>query len=213
LLSSGLDNLLADSLHSVIKDNLGEPVYKKIESRLQDRYKITVLESIRDFSKMDATLRELFQEGADEIEKKFLNNFISIEPAPSKNKTWITIHDQSLANLIMASFSDSDKRKILNNLLLKEPTLISDIVKMCNLTKSTGYRMIKELTNNGLLTEIGYSLTSDGRKMNKYVSLFENMQVNVVGGKLDLKVQINNDFLKQSQIIQNHPMYMNFVEK
>ena len=141
-----------------------------------------------------------------------LNNFISIESLSSKNKTWITIHDQSLANLIMASFSDPDKRKILNN-LLKEPTLISDIVKMCNLTKSTGYRMIKELTDNGLLTETGYSLASDGRKMNRYVSLFENIQVNVVGGKLDLKVQITNSLLKQSQIIQIHPMYMNFVEK
>jgi len=212
-LQSGLDNLLADSLHSIIKDNLGEPVYKKIENRLQDRYKITVLESIRDFSKMDATLRELFQEGADEIEKKFLNNFISIEPSSSKNKTWITIHDQLLANLIITSFSDSDKRKILNNILLKEPTLISDIVKMCNLTKSKGYRTIKELADNGLLTEIGYSLASDGRKMNRYVSLFENMQVNIVGGKIDLRVQINNDFLKQSQIIQVHPKYMNLIGK
>jgi len=212
-LTSGLDNLLADSLHSIIKDNLGEPVYKKIERRLQERYNITVLESIRDFSKMDATLRELFQEGADEIEKKFLNNFISIEQLSSRNKTWITIHDQSLVNLIMASFSDSDKRKILNNLLLKEPKMISDIVKICNLTKSTGYRMIKELVDTGLLTETGYSLASDGRKMNKYVSLFENIQVNIKGGKIDLMVQINNDFLKQSQIIQIHPKYMNLVGK
>jgi len=212
-LASGLDILLTDSLHSIIKDNLGEPVYKKIESRLQERYNITVLESIRDFSKMDATLREFFQEGADVIEKKFLNNFISIESLSSKNKTWVTIHDQSLANLIMASFSDLDKRKILNNLLLKEPTLISDIVKICNLTKSTGYRMVRELVDKGLLTEIGYSLAKDGRKMNKYVSLFDNIQANIVEGKIDLKVQINNDFLKQSQIIQIHPKYMDLIGK
>ena len=202
MLPSGLDNLLADSLHSVIKDNLGEPVYKKIENRLQERYKITVLDSIRDFNKMDATLREFFQDGADQIEKRFLNDFISIEPISAKNKAWITIHDQSLANLILASFSDSDKRKILNNLLMREPTLISDIVKKCNLKKSTGYRRVKELVDSGLLSESGYALASDGRKMNKYVSLFENIKVDIIGDKIDLKVQINNDLLKKSQIIQ-----------
>ncbi|MGI0023320.1 MAG: transcriptional regulator, partial [Nitrososphaeraceae archaeon] len=75
---SALDNLLANSLEELILKKLGGKTYQQIKKRLEEHYGISVLEAIRDFQKMDATLREFFGAGADEIEKDFLNDFVSL---------------------------------------------------------------------------------------------------------------------------------------
>ena len=194
-----LDNLLAESLNTVIETKLGKVTYEKIKDRLDERYGITVLESIKDFYKMDSTLREFFGPGADQIEKDFLSNFISFGSS-SKDRSWITIHDQSLAKSILESFGDKDKKIILEN-SMREPQVILDILNNSNLPKSSGYRMIKELITDGFLTEKGYSSAIDGRRVTTYVSLFENIKIDIQKNKTVVKVEINKDFIKDSFIV------------
>jgi len=195
---AGLDNLLAESLQSVIEQKLGSPTFQKIKDRLIDRYEVTVVDAIKDFYKMDATLREFFGSGADEIEKDFLGNFISFGSTQNQ-KVWITIHDQSLADLILNSFGDTDKRLILEN-SMREPKIILDILNHSNIPKSSGYRMVKELIKNGLLAEQGFVLANDGRKLIKFTSLFDNIKIDIQENKTLVKVQINKEFIKDSLI-------------
>lgn len=197
---SALDNLLAESLSSMIKQKLGKKTFQKIEKRLQERYGITLYEAMREFQKMDATLREFFGPGADEVEKDFLNNFISLDKS-RKEKPWIVIEDQNLARLILESFGDPEKKSILDA-SLKRPNVIMDILDICRIPKSSGYRVVNELIRDGLLTERGFSTTQDGKKVNKYVTLFENVKLEIRGQKVIGKVQINEDFLKESYLMK-----------
>jgi len=69
---SALDYLLAGSLEELIQKKLGVTTYQKIEKRLKEHYGISVLEAIRDFQKMDATLREFFGAEQMKLKKTFL---------------------------------------------------------------------------------------------------------------------------------------------
>ena len=197
---SALDNLLAESLSAMIMQKLGKKTFQKIEKRLHERYGITVAESIRDFQKMDSTLREFFGPGADEMERDFLNNFISVDKS-KREKPWIVIEDQKLARLILESFGDPNK-KIILDASLRQPNVIMDILDICRIPKSSGYKVVSELINDGLLTEKGFSITKDGKKVNKYVTLFENVKIELQGEKIIIQVQINEDFLKQSYLVK-----------
>ena len=98
----------------MIITKLGKKTFERIEKRLNERYGISVVEAIRDFQKMDATLREFFGAGADEIEKDFLSNFLSVDNT-MREKSWIKIENQNLANLILESFGNPHKKMILDS--------------------------------------------------------------------------------------------------
>ena len=55
---------------------------------------------------------------------------------------------------------------------------------------------------SGLLTEKGYSVTRDGKKVSKYTSLFKNVKIDIQDQNLTVKVQPNADFLKESYLMQ-----------
>ena len=195
-----IDNLLAESLSSMIKQKLGMKTFQKIEKRLHERYGVGVTDALRDFQKMDATLREFFGPGADEMEKDFLSNFISLDKS-RKEKPWIVIEDQNISRLILESFGDSEKKRILYA-SLREPNVIMDILDICKIPKSSGYRVVNELIRGGLLTERGQAVTRDGKKVSKYTTLFENVKIEIQGDKVIVKVQINEDFLKESYLMK-----------
>ena len=199
---SALDSLLAESLSSMIVQKLGKKTASQIEKRLKDRYGLTMIDAVRDFQKLDATLREFFGPGADDMEKDFLNDFVTLDKS-KRNKSWIVIEDQKLAKLILESFGDPDKKLILDSSLL-QPNVILDILNQCNMPKSTGYRVVRDLIKQGIMTEKGFSTTSDGKKVNKYTSLFENIKIDIQGPdrKVVVKVQINEDFLHQSYVMK-----------
>ncbi len=200
---SALDSLLAESLSSMIVQKLGKKTVTQIEKRLKERYGITVIDAVRDFQKLDATLREFFGPGADEMEKDFLNDFVTLDKSSKRTKSWIVIEDQKLAKLILESFGDPDKKLILDSSLL-QPNVILDILNQCNMPKSTGYRVVRDLIKQGLMTEKGFSTTTDGKKVSKYTALFENIKIDIQGPdrKVVVKVQINEDFLQQSYVMK-----------
>ena len=198
---SSLDYLLSGSISNMIEKKLGKRTFQKIEKRLNERYGISVLEAIRDFQKMDATLREFFGPGADDMEKDFLNDFVSLDDSKRNNDSWIVIEDQKLCRLILESYGSTDKQMILET-SLRQPNVILDILENCNLPKSSGYKVIKSLIKDGLMTSHGYSVTKDGKRVNKYTSLFKNTKIDIQGNKMSVKVQINEDFIKESYLMK-----------
>jgi hypothetical protein len=209
---SAVDRLLAQALESTIRKKLGEKTCEKIEERLLQRYNLDLAGSIKDFYKVDAILREFFSSGADAIEEEFADHLISIN-TPAKGRPWITIENRELAELILETYGDKDKRIILE-VAFMQPSAIPDILAAARIPESSGYGLIKQLVENGLLTEQGYAKTSDGKRVNKYTGLFERVKIEIdtdgliydvdflISSVPFVEVLLKENILNNSQIIR-----------
>jgi hypothetical protein len=197
----GLDTLIAKSLDYTIKENLGKKTLQKVEDRLFEKYGINLTQSIKDFTKLDAVLREFFGEGAEGLEKQFLENIVTLEETKVQDPNWVAIEDSLLAKLILESFGDEDKKNILNT-VLDEPRIISEILEIAHMPQTSGYRKVNSLIDNGLLTVQGYVTTHDGKRVNKYKSIFENVTINIEKNKVIVKVLLAKESIEKSSIIQ-----------
>ena len=198
---SGLDKLLAKSLHYVIEKNLGKKTIQRVERRLFEKYGVSLLQSIEQFQKLDAVLREFFGAGTDTLEKKFFYVVCLTPKSITKNQNWLTIKDSSLAHLILEAYGDEDEVKILKS-VVEKPMIVYDILKKSKLPQTSGYRKVKLLIETGLLIAKGSAIADDGRKITKYQSLFDNVRINIVKDTITVDIQLNEQNLNQSSIMQ-----------
>jgi len=195
---AGLDKLLSKHLDKVIRENLGDKTVLKIESRLFEKYGTTLSESIEQFQKLDVVLREFFGAGADGLEKRFLESLCEIKTA--NNTNWISIDSPVLTKIILESFGDDDKKKILST-LSHEVLIISQIIEKCSIAQTSGYRKINSLINDGLLIPSGYITTTDGKKVTKYRSIFNNINIEIVKNKINVSLYLPEDDFDTSSIL------------
>lgn len=200
MLLNHFDRFLANALKIVIKDELGLRTFKKIEKRIFKKYGITLINALQNFNEIDAVLREDFGRGADKIEKKFIQHIIGYTKENGK-KSWITIYDQNLANLILESFGDPEKRKILEH-SFQQPNAIMNLLDSCNIPKTSGYRLTNQLIKNGLLVETDSTVTKEGKRVGKYTSLFDQIKIHMGKKFLSVDVLMNPEFLKTSSVVK-----------
>jgi hypothetical protein len=199
---SGLDTLIAKSLDGTIKENLGKKTLEKVERRLFERYGTNLTQSIVDFPKLDSVLREFFGEGAEGLEKQFLDNIVTLEQeSKTQNPNWVAIEDPYLSKLILESFGDEDKKNIMNT-VLDEPKIISEILEIAQIPQTSGYRKVNSLIEDGMLIVQGHVTTNDGKKVNKYKSIFENIKINIEKNKVIVKVLLAKESIEKSSVIQ-----------
>jgi len=184
---AGLDRLLAKSLDSTIRENLGDRTVQKIEERLFEKYGISLTQSIEQFQKLDAVLREFFGAGADGLEQRFLKDVCEI--TTNNGEHWAHIENQNLTKVILESFGDDDKKKILGA-LNEEPMLISQIIETCNIPQTSGYRKINALIDAGLLVPSGHTITPDGKRVIKYKSIFDNIKIDIVKNNVSIALHL-----------------------
>lgn len=199
-MTSALDHLLAQALESMIREKLGQKTCEKIEDRLRQRYNLSLAQSINDFYTLDATLREFFGAGADAIEEDFAHKLISIDTG-AKGRQWITIENSELSQLILEAYGDREKRLILET-AFKQPAVILEILDATSIPKSSGYRIINQLVEDGILTEEGYAETTDGKKVSKYTALFEKVRIEIDTKGLVVHVLLREKILNESQIVR-----------
>ena len=195
---AGLDRLLSKRLDEIIRENLGDKTIQKVEARLIEKYGITLTESIEQFQKLDSVLREFFGAGADGLEKRFLESLCSVKT--TSNDNWISIDNSMLTKIILESFGDIDKKKILN-LLNSEALIISQIIEKCGIAQTSGYRKINALIDDGLLVPSGYVSTSDGKKVTKYRSIFNNINIEIVKNKINVSLYLPKVDFEASSIL------------
>jgi len=196
----GIDHLFADSLNDTIRKNLGKQATKKIEDRLFEKFGLSLNQAIEEFDKLDLVLREFFGKGADGLEKKFFENIFQTKSKKSKDN-WYTITDHHANQVILQAFGDSEKKEILEA-VSAEPKIIQDILNKCSLPQTSGYRKVNALIDDGLLAQSGQVLT-ENRKINKYVSVFANLKINInieKNNQVTIDAQLN-DLQKQSSSI------------
>ena len=196
----GIDHLLSSALEGIIQKNLGVKASNKIQSRLDEKFGITILESMEQFHTIDSILRELFGKGADGLERKFLDSVCTLKSKKSSDG-WISIQDKEIIKVIVESIGDEDKKKILLT-TTQEPKITYDILKECNIAQTSGYRKINSLIDDGLLSQLGHMTGKDGKKISKYFSIFSNLRINVENGEFYVDIQLNKTQLNESTIFQ-----------
>ena len=196
----GADAFFATSLEKIILDNLGESTSRKIQDRLFERYGISMTTAIREFEKLDSVLREFFGNGAEGLEKKFLDNICCINSKQDKIEKRFTILDESIIQLILDTFRDKEMLTILNA-SIGEPWTISEMIDKLNIPKTSAYRKINILIETGLLVPTGYVLIENRRKVKKFKALFDNVNIDF-GNKPKVNVQFTPEIAAKSSILQ-----------
>jgi len=198
---SGLDTLIAKSLDLTIRENLGKNTLQKVEERLFEKYGINLTQSITDFNKLDSVLREFFGDGAEGLERQFLENIVTIEEAKYHEPNWVAIEDPSLAKIVLEAFGDEDMKNILNA-VLDESRIISEILEIAQIPQTSGYRKVNSLIKNGLLIPQGHVTIHDGKVVSKYKSIFENVTIDIEKNKVVVKVLLAKESIEKSSVIQ-----------
>lgn len=206
-LLKGIDSFLSQSLELIIRENLGNITVGKIETRLFEKYGMSLTESLVQFQKLDIVLREFFGAGADGLEEKFFKNVCSIKHVKNKDKRllsettpWITIHNPVLIGIILEAFGDTDKKKIIAS-VTDESKIVYNILKECKIPQTSGYRKINSLIKNGLLLNDESIQTPEGKKINKYQTIFQNVKINIIKNNVTVDIQMNKKSVEISSII------------
>jgi len=191
-----LDRIVAKGVRDVLEEDLGRSTYKKIEKEVFDVYGISILEAVSDFSKIDLVLRKFFGKHTTNIESKIFKKILSVGQN-TKTESVITIKNPSVAKAIFESYGDPAKKVILD-LLLNEPKSIPEAIVKSKLPKASTYGRIKELIQDGLLTIVGHTSASDGRKVNEYATTFNKTVFEIQNQGLSMNVNVQKKFLKDS---------------
>lgn len=195
-----IDQLFASALEKIIQENLGETTFHSIQNRLFEKFGISITQSIKEFEKLDSVLTEFFGSGAKGLEKKFLEKICKIESKKDLEEKRLTILESSINQSILKAFSDDEMLKILNA-SIGEPWTISEILEKLEIPKTSGYRKINTLIEEGLLIKVGQEFTENRRKMNRYKSLFDNVNIDF-NNKVTVNVQFTPEVTMKSSIFQ-----------
>ena len=116
----------------------------------------------------------------------------NLEKLAFDNNKSAIIKDKSIISLILHSYADEDKKKILN-ITANKPRIILDIISTCKLPQTSSYRKINSLIKNGLLIPDGEIPRKYGKLVTKYVSLFENLEINIVKNDISVRAKFSED--------------------
>ena len=181
---AGIDELISKSLTEVIKNNLDPQIEKKVKMRLFKKYGLSINQAIKDFSKLDEILKKVLRSDASNFEQKCLAEIISIKN--QKTSIIVTLKDKNLINLVLEIFGDSEYRNIIEYSFAK-PLLITEIIDLCKISKTSGYRKINFLIRNGFLVQEGKELTVKRRTIEKFTTIFQ---------KINFEMNKKNNFVK-----------------
>ena len=195
----GIDELISKSLTEVIKNNLDPSIEKKVKMNLFKKYGLSINQSIKDFSKLDEILKKVLRSDASKFEKKCLAEIITIKN--QKNSFIVTIKDKNLINLVLEIFGDSEYRNIIESSFAK-PLLITEIIDLCKISKTSGYRKINFLIRNGFLVHEGKELTVKRRTVEKFTTIFQKINFEMNKNKKFVKFVIPEKIFEQSSSIQ-----------
>jgi len=116
---------------------------------------------------------------------------------------WVTIEDKSLTQEILEAFGDDDKKKILTT-VIQQRLIVSEILEMCNLPQTSGYRKVNALIDVGLLIPMGHATTTDGKKVNRYVSVFDNFKIDIIKNKIVVRAKFAKDNFSTAKIVSSN---------
>ena len=191
-----LDKIISQSVKDVLEEDLGLRTYRKIEKEINDTLGISMLEASGDFKKLDLVLRKFFGNNVTTIEKRILRKIVESDKKSSESGM-LVIKDRDISQTIFESYGDPVKKRILD-ILLTDAKTIPQTISELKLPQASTYRRAKELIKDGLVTMVGYTNASDGRKVSEYETTFSRAKFDVQEKGLHVSVKLQNKFLKNS---------------
>ena len=153
----------------------------ELESDINQRHEISDYIGKSSFMAFVAARRNL-QHTRDQFintSKKYDNNV---------DYDWMEIDDQLVAESILKAFADDDKKKILDSTQDKSKTPL-EILDICKIPSTSGYRKINSLIRDGLLIPNGTFIARSKKEVRRYISALDNIKIDICRGKLVVKVK------------------------
>jgi hypothetical protein len=197
---SGFDHIIAKSLSDVIEKNLGKKTVQKIEQRLFEKYGISWSQSLEEFEKLDFVLKEFFGDaGSKGLERRFCESIFESK-SKKTNEEWITITDPNINSIIIQTFGDLEKKKIIESTISK-PKISYEIIRECNLPQTSGYRKINALIDEGFLIPTEFEV-KENKKIFKYECIFKNLSIDINSNKIKVSIQLNDSQQEQCSFLR-----------
>lgn len=196
----GFDHIISKSLNSTIKKNLGQKTVQKIENRLFEKYGISWNQSLEEFDKLDFVLRELFGNiGARGLEQRFCSSIFDTK-SKKNDESWIIISDPDVNSIIIQTFGDLEKKKIIES-VMSSPKIIYEIIKDCELPQTSGYRKVNALIDEGFLIATEYYI-KENKRIYQYMSIFKNLKIDINSNKIKVSIQLNESKQNHCSFLQ-----------
>ena len=197
---SGIDLFISKSLAKIIKENLDSDIEKRIMLKLFNKHGLSIKQSIEDFPKLHQVLEEFLGTKTLQFEKKCISKII--EFTKQKNGSVIlTIKDLELEELILKILGDIESRIIIEK-TLKKPLMISEIISDGKLSKTSGYRKINSLIQEGIIIKSGYKMTEKKRAIDKLGTLCDSFEIRVDKDKYTVKLHVSQKIFESSTTIK-----------
>lgn len=171
-----------------------------IENAIFAKYHFSLIECSKNTHKLDAISRKVFGPGQILLERTVLENVLGLALSTDMDKDWMIIQDKLLVSLILNTCKDKDNGRILA-ISSDKPLIIAEIVALSGVSENKAYKKINEMIRDGFLIEVGAMITSDGREIKKYVSVFKNLEFGLLKNKTAIKAKLSKEALNASQII------------
>ena len=194
----GLDTLLLRAIFQSIQDGIDSEKIRNINLRLKQEHGLTFQDLFNRFDEMHAVLQK-FESNLKDIEDKILRNFLTVEKS-TNTETWITIRDKHLAEMILKTYADADKKMILDFTRDHSET-IPKILNLCNLPNTSGYRKMNQLIEDGFIVPTGLAESFEGKRAILYKSVIQKIQININKDRVVTSISIPKESIRSSQVI------------
>ena len=124
------------------------------------------------------------------IDLQFLRNLIVKEYKKSiglVDNEWVTLEKENLAKLVLQAFTDDEMRDILYTTLYN-PKTITEILDVCKIPKTSGYRKIRSMINNHIIIPSG-TVMKRNRRLKRYTSTIEDAQIETEKDKIVVRIK------------------------
>ena len=195
----GIDILLAKSLSSALKDKIDKKTLLELEIKLFEKHGMSIKQSIGQFQKLDNTLNEFLGSDTRELEKECFENICSIKNLDKDYQ--IILKDKTLNKIVFDCWGDIESQKILN-VILNDSLTLPEIVTKSEISKTSGYRNISSLINEGLMVNDGISRTDESKIVPKYKSVFDEITITISTDKISISGQVRKKFIDESTVCQ-----------
>lgn len=204
----GLDILLTKAIIQSIQDRLDVEKIQNMNKKLETDHGLKFEEIFNKYDDMRSSLHQ-FETDLKNIEDNILRNFLTIEKT-IKNDTWILVRDKHLAEMILKTFADGDKKMILD-LTRDQSETVPRVLSLCNLPNTSGYRKMNQLIDEGFVVPVGLAESFEGKRAILYKSLIQKIQITINRDNILTAILVPKETLRSSQVIntvllinQNH---------
>ena len=195
----GIDILLAKSLSSALKEKIDKKILLELEIKLFEEHGISIKQSIGQFQKLDNTLNGFLGSDTRELEKECFESICSIKNLDKDYQ--VILKDKTLNKIVFDCWGDIENQKILN-VILNESLTTPELVTKSGISKTSIYRNISSLINEGLIVNDGIVRTDDGKIVPKYKSIFDQVTIMISTDMISISGLVRKKFINESTVCQ-----------